>query len=102
MSAHYDAQESADNAAACAQIAYDQLQMEDALYCAVMTCSDAGDTRLDEYLPLICRANGLQYPPRQLSQSTPLFTLHTKAHYEHSDFGSWNQRKRQVNQLAQS
>lgn len=64
---HYDAQESADNAMACAQIEYDKAQMEDALYCAVMACADSGDTRLDDYLPVICRANGLNYPPRQIS-----------------------------------
>lgn len=64
----YDQQESADNAMACAQIAYDKLCFESALHDAVMTCTDAGDTRLNEYLPLICRANGLQYPPRQFSQ----------------------------------
>jgi len=78
---HFDAQESADNAMACAQIEADQRCFEAALHDAVMTCTDAGDTRLDEYLPLICRANGLQYPPRKISHDTPLFALHTKAHY---------------------
>lgn len=63
----YDQQESIDNAMACAQVEYDKLVMEDALYCAVMVCADAGDNRLDEYLPIICKANGLQYPPRQFS-----------------------------------
>ncbi len=63
---YYDAQESADNAMACAQVEYDKLCFEAALFDAVMTCTDAGDTRLDDYLPMICRANGLQYPPRQL------------------------------------
>lgn len=62
----YDQQESHDNAMACAQIEYDQLCFEAALHDAVMTCTDAGDTRLDDYLPIICKANGLQYPPRQL------------------------------------
>lgn len=62
----YDAQESHDNAMACAQIEADQREFEATLFDAVMACTDAGDTRLDDYLPIICRANGLQYPPRQL------------------------------------
>ncbi len=67
MSIHYDAQDSANEAMATAQIEYDRLCFESALFDAVMTCTDASDTRLDDYLPLICRANGLQYPPRQLN-----------------------------------
>jgi len=68
---YYDQQESANEAMACAQIEYDRLCFESALFDALMTCTDAGDTRLDDYLPLICRANGLQYPPRQLEQTLP-------------------------------
>ena len=63
---YYDQQESANEAMATAQVEYDRLCFESALFDAAMTCTDAGDTRLDDYLPLICRANGLQYPPRQL------------------------------------
>jgi len=63
---HYDAQESANESAVTRQIEYDQRCFEAALHDAVMTCTDAGDTRLDDDLPLICSANGLQYPPRQL------------------------------------
>ncbi len=85
MSIHYDAQDSANEAMASAQMEADQREfenaialaeaehkscvcdLEDALYCAVMTCCDAGDNRLGDWMPVICRVMNLPYPPRQLS-----------------------------------
>jgi len=64
----FDAQESAENASACAQIEYDSAILSDGLYCLASQMTDMGLQGVDEFIKRQCDLNRLAFPPQQVSK----------------------------------